>query len=92
MPYSNLLVMTNVFHNGGLNPGKKIDEAIIFEMDELRISLPKKRGLSKCYSGKSRSFKWMCNSECIEDLMKQEVPKAKRRKTNKHCVSPFTGV
>ncbi|MQL96639.1 hypothetical protein Taro_029321 [Colocasia esculenta] len=52
-----------------------------FEMISLMNHLPHKRkGLSTYFSGKSRSFKCMADAKCVDDLKKEEVPEAKRRK------------
>ncbi|GLU02869.1 hypothetical protein SLE2022_201020 [Rubroshorea leprosula] len=51
-----------------------------FDVSTLRNSLPQKRGLSRHYSGKSRSFMCMADVRCLEDLKKQEHPDAKKRK------------
>ncbi|XVF01060.1 hypothetical protein REPUB_Repub04eG0055100 [Reevesia pubescens] len=50
-----------------------------FDMGALRSNLPPKRGLSKCYSGKARSFACIADVRCVEDLKKQEHPDAKKR-------------
>ncbi|KAJ9132830.1 hypothetical protein P3X46_033659 [Hevea brasiliensis] len=55
-------------------------ETMAFDMDSLRNNLPKKRGLSRYYSGKSRSFTCMADVQCVEDLKKKEHPDAKKRK------------
>ncbi|CAK9134070.1 unnamed protein product [Ilex paraguariensis] len=52
-----------------------------FDLGSLRINLPQnKRGLSRYYSGKSRSFTCMADVHCVEDLKKQERPNVKKRK------------
>ncbi|KAM6554806.1 hypothetical protein CsatB_015568 [Cannabis sativa] len=53
-----------------------------FDMGALRTNLPmNKRGLSRYYSGKSRSFTCMADVQCLEDLKKPEhIPDAKKRK------------
>ncbi|OAY37302.1 hypothetical protein MANES_11G091000v8 [Manihot esculenta] len=51
-----------------------------FNMDSLPNILPNKRGLSRYYSGKSRSFACMEDVQCLEDLKKKEHPDAKKRK------------
>ncbi|GAV61550.1 hypothetical protein CFOL_v3_05077 [Cephalotus follicularis] len=56
-------------------------EIMIFDMSALRSNLPQnRRGLSRYYSGKSRSFTCMDDVHCLEDLKKQEHPDAKKRK------------
>ncbi|KDP41753.1 hypothetical protein JCGZ_26771 [Jatropha curcas] len=49
-------------------------------MNDLRNNLPEKKGLSKYYSGKSRSFTCMADVQSVEDLKKKEHPDAKKRK------------
>ncbi|KAE8008560.1 hypothetical protein FH972_005059 [Carpinus fangiana] len=52
-----------------------------FDMDALVTNLPQnRRGLSRYYSGKSRTFTSMADVGCLEDLKKQEHPDAKKRK------------
>lgn len=51
-----------------------------FDMRTLRNSLPQKKGLSRYYSGKSRSFTCMADVHYLEDLEKQEHADAKKRK------------
>ncbi|WCJ40933.1 hypothetical protein M5689_021829 [Euphorbia peplus] len=58
-------------------------ETISFDMNSLRNNLPKKRGLSRYYSGKARSFNCMEDVRCLEDLKKKKKPTidaAKKRK------------
>ncbi|KAI5592221.1 hypothetical protein BDE02_04G137300 [Populus trichocarpa] len=49
-------------------------------MDALRANLPQKRGLSRYYSGKARSFTCIADVRCLEDLKKPERPDPKKRK------------
>uniref|UniRef100_A0A2P2IQY7 Uncharacterized protein n=1 Tax=Rhizophora mucronata TaxID=61149 RepID=A0A2P2IQY7_RHIMU len=51
-----------------------------FDMNALRSSLPQKRGLSRFYSGKSRSFTCIADVHCLEDLKKPERHDVKKRK------------
>ncbi|KAL5788634.1 hypothetical protein ACOSP7_005583 [Xanthoceras sorbifolium] len=52
-----------------------------FDMGVMRTNLPqKKRGLSRYYSGKARSFTCMADVRSVEDLKKQEHPDTKKRK------------
>ncbi|XP_062076830.1 protein OXIDATIVE STRESS 3 LIKE 3-like [Humulus lupulus] len=70
-----------------------------FDMGALRSNLPtSKRGLSRYYSGKSRSFTCMADVQCLEDLKKPEhIPDAKKRKkysernkaTDHHIILPL---
>ncbi|KAI4295488.1 hypothetical protein L6164_035531 [Bauhinia variegata] len=39
-----------------------------------------RRGLSRCYSGKARSFTCVADARCVEDLKKPKHPDAKKRK------------
>ncbi|KAG8655915.1 hypothetical protein MANES_04G086850v8 [Manihot esculenta] len=56
-------------------------QTITFDMDSLRNNLPNsRRGLSRYYSGKSKSFTCMADVQCLEDLKKKEHPDAKKRK------------
>uniref|UniRef100_A0A2C9W0Y0 Uncharacterized protein n=1 Tax=Manihot esculenta TaxID=3983 RepID=A0A2C9W0Y0_MANES len=59
---------------------EKPAETMAFNMGSLRNNLPKKRGLSRYYSGKSKSFTCMADVQCLEDLKKKEHPDAKKRK------------
>ncbi|KAM1121281.1 hypothetical protein EV1_002864 [Malus domestica] len=56
------------------------DNMRAFDMGALRTSLPQKRGLSRYYSGKSRSFTCMADVRSLDDLKKPENPDAKKRK------------
>nr|XP_018686493.1 PREDICTED: uncharacterized protein LOC108953675 [Musa acuminata subsp. malaccensis] len=52
-----------------------------FDMGSLRTHLPiKRKGLSKYFSGQSKSFKCLADAKCVEDLKKTDVPERKRRK------------
>ncbi|KAG6502976.1 uncharacterized protein LOC121986557 [Zingiber officinale] len=57
-----------------------------FDMSSLSVSLeakiPVKRGLSRFYEGKSKSFRCLSEVRCIEDLAKQETPSGKRLKAS----------
>lgn len=55
-------------------------ENLCFDMGALRTNLPQKRGLSRYYSGKARSFTSIADVHCLEDLKKKEHPAAKKRK------------
>ncbi|EOX97931.1 Uncharacterized protein TCM_006830 [Theobroma cacao] len=63
-----------------------------FDMGALRSNLPQKRGLSRYYSGKARSFACIADVRCVEDLKKQEHPDAKKRKkySNKKEMQLYT--
>ncbi|EXC17231.1 hypothetical protein L484_027415 [Morus notabilis] len=57
------------------------ENVMSFDMGSLRTNLPMKRGLSRYYSGKSRSFTCMADVHNVEDLKKPEHPQdAKKRK------------
>nr|DAD40806.1 TPA_asm: hypothetical protein HUJ06_015129 [Nelumbo nucifera] len=64
------------------SPNKEMEDSTTFDMSSLRTNLPQNRkGLSRYYSGKSRSFSCMAGVECVEDLKKQQlIPDAKRKK------------
>ncbi|ESR36619.1 hypothetical protein KPL70_022849 [Citrus sinensis] len=52
-----------------------------FDMSSLQHNLPQnRRGLSRYYSGKARSFTCLADVQCLEDLKKKENPEAKKRK------------
>ncbi|KAG6506364.1 hypothetical protein ZIOFF_031687 [Zingiber officinale] len=57
-----------------------------FDISSLSVSLeakiPVKRGLSRFYEGKSKSFRCLSEVRCIEDLAKQETPSGKRLKAS----------
>ncbi|KAL3730787.1 hypothetical protein ACJRO7_027767 [Eucalyptus globulus] len=65
------------------------DEARMFDMRVLKTNLPNKRGLSRYYSGKSRSFACMADVQCLEDLKKQERQDVKKRKYLERKEAPF---
>ncbi|XVF67761.1 hypothetical protein PTKIN_Ptkin10aG0148100 [Pterospermum kingtungense] len=51
-----------------------------FDMGALRSNLPQnRRGLSRYYTGKARSFACIADVRCVEDLKKQEHGDAKKR-------------
>ncbi|THU43939.1 hypothetical protein C4D60_Mb02t02130 [Musa balbisiana] len=52
-----------------------------FDMGSLKTHLPPKRkGLSRYFSGESKSFACLADAKCIDDLKKTDVPESKRRK------------
>ncbi|KAG5033669.1 hypothetical protein JHK85_008967 [Glycine max] len=58
---------------------------LISNMGSLGTSFPPKRGLSRYYSGKSRSFVCMEDVHCVEDLKKPEhYSDTKKRKKRSH--------
>ncbi|XP_057966171.1 protein OXIDATIVE STRESS 3 LIKE 1-like [Malania oleifera] len=59
---------------------KETESTKAFDMGALRTNLPQKRGLSRYYSGKARSFTCITDAQCLEDLKKRENPEAKKRK------------
>ncbi|KAL4199796.1 hypothetical protein AMTRI_Chr03g53040 [Amborella trichopoda] len=77
---------------GATNSGQEtVDmfEKPVFDMGSLRESLPRKRGLSKFFSGKSQSFASIGDVESVDDLSKGDdcdSPSSKRRKRNKYNV------
>ncbi|CAL5329045.1 hypothetical protein ACSBR1_020035 [Camellia fascicularis] len=56
-----------------------------FDMDTLKTNLPQnKRGLSRYYSGKARSFACiMAEVRCLEDLKKQEHAKKRKKHSDR---------
>ncbi|XP_038879599.1 uncharacterized protein LOC120071406 [Benincasa hispida] len=55
----------------------------LFELTELMVHLPIKRGLSKYYDGKSESFTSLASVERLEDLAKRVSPIRKKFKSCK---------
>ncbi|KAL0726287.1 hypothetical protein Bca4012_022380 [Brassica carinata] len=53
---------------------ENISELVAFDMGGLRNNLPKKRGLSRYYSGKARSYVCISDVKCLEDLKKPTHP------------------
>ncbi|KAK8947655.1 hypothetical protein KSP40_PGU009362 [Platanthera guangdongensis] len=54
-----------------------------FDMSNLIAQLPLKRGLSKHFHGKSRSFASLCDVRSLEDLVKIERPCGKKMKSSR---------
>ncbi|CAK9315912.1 unnamed protein product [Citrullus colocynthis] len=71
----------------------KGNSMMAFDMGSLRTNLPQKRGLSRYYSGKARSFACIADVRSVEDLKKPKHPDAKKRKKHSDCkeihVPPF---
>ncbi|ONK78030.1 uncharacterized protein A4U43_C02F13460 [Asparagus officinalis] len=64
-----------------MSKAKDLEGLSTFNMRSLSVHLPQKRkGLSKYFSGKARSFATLSDAKCIDDLQKAELPEAKRRK------------
>ncbi|XAR53397.1 hypothetical protein NMG60_11021938 [Bertholletia excelsa] len=59
----------------------------LFELSELMAQLPLKRGLSRYYQGKSQTFASLACVKGVEDLVKKERPR--RRRKPKSCKSGF---
>ncbi|CAJ2642690.1 unnamed protein product [Trifolium pratense] len=59
-------------------------ENMILNMGSLGTSFSQKRGLSKYYSGKARSFVCMEDVHSVEDLKKPKHHDAKKRKKQSH--------
>ncbi|CAG7885956.1 hypothetical protein BRARA_A00028 [Brassica rapa] len=53
---------------------ENISELVAFDMGGLRNNLPRKRGLSRYYSGKARSYACISDVKCLEDLKKPTHP------------------
>ncbi|XP_059432844.1 protein OXIDATIVE STRESS 3-like [Corylus avellana] len=63
----------------------------LFELSELMIHLPIKRGLSRYYEGKSQSFTSLASVKSLEDLLKKtQTPQ--HRKKMKACKSYAGGL
>ncbi|KAK9697575.1 hypothetical protein RND81_08G046400 [Saponaria officinalis] len=60
----------------------------LYQLSDLMDQLPIKRGLSKCYEGKSQSFVSLASVESLEDLAKGHNPYKKRVKL---CNTTFSG-
>ncbi|XWS72105.1 hypothetical protein CRYUN_Cryun02cG0011900 [Craigia yunnanensis] len=58
----------------------------LYELSELMVQLPIRRGLSKHYQGKSQSFTSLSSVRSIEDLPKKVIPLYNRKKM-KSCKS-----
>nr|XP_004513873.1 uncharacterized protein LOC101489917 [Cicer arietinum] len=54
------------------------------DFSEFLVQLHIKRGLSKYYRGKSRTFRSLSDVRCLEDLSKKEIPHHKKK-----AYSPF---
>ncbi|KAL1190262.1 Protein OXIDATIVE STRESS 3 [Cardamine amara subsp. amara] len=70
---------------------------LAFDMGELRNNLPKKRGLSRYYSEKARSFVCISDVKCLEDLKKptqrfddDDACKKRKKKTKQSSSSSFS--
>ncbi|CAN6564445.1 unnamed protein product [Malus baccata var. baccata] len=63
----------------------------LFELSDLMIHLPIKRGLSKCYEGKSQSFTTLASATSLEDLAKKVEPYRKKMKPCKSFGGAFDG-
>ncbi|KAK1324982.1 hypothetical protein QJS10_CPA01g00169 [Acorus calamus] len=69
------------------SPQTPHDVGPLFEMSSLVQQLPLKRGLSKHYQGKSKSFTSFLSVSCMEELVKPENPYKKRQIMMKSCKS-----
>ncbi|KAM0974765.1 protein OXIDATIVE STRESS 3-like [Malus sylvestris] len=63
----------------------------LYELSDLMMHLPIKRGLSKCYEGKSQSFTTLASVTSLEDLAKRVAPCRKRIKACKSFGGGFDG-
>ncbi|MCO5574517.1 hypothetical protein L7F22_028302 [Adiantum nelumboides] len=61
-------------------------EGPLTNMYSLEEALPRKRGLSGFFTGKSRSFSCLADVATVEDLAKPENPYAKKRKCISACI------
>ncbi|XP_058074132.1 protein OXIDATIVE STRESS 3-like isoform X2 [Magnolia sinica] len=64
-------------------PSQLTSNGPLYELSALMAHLPIKRGLSKHFQGKSRSFKSLSNVRSIEDLAKREIPSRRKMKSSK---------
>ncbi|GAB4853865.1 hypothetical protein Ancab_018074 [Ancistrocladus abbreviatus] len=67
---------------------KETDTMKIFDMDDLEMNLPRKRGLSRYYSGKARSFTCLLDVQTVEDLKKPKPKPNDQKKRQKHSENP----
>ncbi|XP_002982572.2 uncharacterized protein LOC9661322 [Selaginella moellendorffii] len=91
MPSSSSSLVTSSISNESSDESddKEVQSAFkgpLDQMDSLMTTLPVRRGLSKFYVGKSRSFTSLADvkSMCMKDLGKPENPYSKRRKLPSH--------
>ncbi|XP_075510202.1 protein OXIDATIVE STRESS 3 LIKE 2-like [Primulina tabacum] len=57
----------------------------LYDLSELMVQLPIKRGLSKFYQGRSESFTSLSRVTSVEDLAKKTTPFRKKMKVSKSC-------
>lgn len=62
---------------------ERFEDGPLHGMSSLMAQLPFKRGLSKFYNGKSRSFTSLSNVRSLEDLAKPQRPRRKKFKSAK---------
>lgn len=99
------IILTNLSNLNTLvmNYGKpQLHEFLSLSLSNLSLGLLSRRGLSRYYAGKSRSFKRMADVQCVEDLEKEERPTKKRKKhapllcrvvsSSTQCAPPIFGV
>lgn len=57
----------------------------LYDLSDLMVQLPIKRGLSKFYQGRSESFTSLSRVTSVEDLAKKTIPFRKKMKASKSC-------
>ncbi|XP_041002487.1 uncharacterized protein LOC121248173 [Juglans microcarpa x Juglans regia] len=73
-------------HHLDSSSSDQLETGSLNDLSSLLQQLPIKRGLSKHYDGKSRSFTSLSNVKCMEDLVKIEHPYNKKLKSCKSYV------
>ncbi|XP_018816683.2 uncharacterized protein LOC108988044 [Juglans regia] len=73
-------------HHLDSSSSDQLETGSLNDLSSLLQQLPIKRGLSKHYEGKSRSFTSLANVKCMEDLVKVEHPCNKKLKSCKSYV------
>ncbi|XP_039115029.1 uncharacterized protein LOC120250296 [Dioscorea cayenensis subsp. rotundata] len=67
-------------HSLSCDKPEEEEEGHLFHMSSLMALLPLKRGLSKHFQGKSKSFTSLGNARSLEDLVKPERKRAYKKK------------
>ncbi|CAM6126523.1 unnamed protein product [Calypogeia fissa] len=70
-----------VSSSGDMEVESSLRSGPLHHMSELEASLPIKRGLSRFWNGKAKSFSSLADVSSIEELAKPDNPYAKRRRT-----------
>ncbi|GMN50651.1 hypothetical protein TIFTF001_019810 [Ficus carica] len=72
--------------SSAFSPTSTLSNGPLYELSELMVHLPLRRGLSKYYQGKSQSFTSLASAKSLEDLPKK-VSLPVRKKLMKPCKS-----